>query len=139
MTPTHIILHHSLTKDGQVVNYNAIWRYHTYIKGWRDIGYQIIIENQRGRVNTLLGRMLNETGAHCIGLNQKSIGICMIGNFDIEPPSINVLSKCRRVCRSLMEIFNIPAERVQGHREYANYKSCPGSLFDLDIFRDNLC
>jgi len=137
MTPTHIILHHSLTSDGKVVNYNAIHRYHTEIKNWTDIGYHIIIENQRGMVNAILGRMLNEAGAHCIGMNWKSIGICMVGNFDETNPPWAILDKCRRVCRSLMQIYNIPKENVHGHREYAT-KSCPGTLFDLDAFKDDL-
>jgi len=138
MTPTHIILHHSLTKDGQVVNFNAIHRYHTYTLGWADIGYHIIIENQRGMVNAILGRMLDEIGAHCLGMNTKSIGICMVGNFDVDPPPGEIWNKCLRVCRSFMKIYNIPKENVQGHREYASYKSCPGDLFDLDKFRRNL-
>ena len=138
MTPTHLMLHHSLTKDDKVVNINAIYRYHTQVLGWRDIGYHIIIENQRGMVNAILGRMLNEIGAHCRGMNTKSIGVCMVGNFDLAPPSTEMWNKCLRVCRSLMEIYNIPKENVQGHREYASYKSCPGNLFSLDQFRKDL-
>jgi N-acetyl-anhydromuramyl-L-alanine amidase AmpD len=30
---------------------------------------------------------------------------------------------------------NIPPERIVGHRDYATYKSCPGTKFDLERFR----
>ena len=137
MTPDHIILHHSLTKDGKEVNYNAIKRYHVETLGWRDIGYHVIIEDQRGEVNALFGRMLNESGAHTKqrGMNNRSIGICMVGNFDIAEPSPQIWNLALRLCRSFMDIYGIANEKVQGHREYASYKSCPGNLFDLGKFR----
>jgi len=34
-----------------------------------------------------------------------------------------------------MEIFNVPAENIKGHRDYAK-KSCPGKKFDLALFRE---
>jgi hypothetical protein len=34
-----LIIHHSLSKDGQTVDWNAIRRYHIQEKGWDDIGY----------------------------------------------------------------------------------------------------
>lgn len=140
MTPDHIILHHSFTKDGEEVNYNAIKRYHKEDLGWRDIGYHVIIEDQRGMVNALFGRMLNESGAHTKqrGMNYRSIGICMIGNFDKAAPRVEIWDLALRICRSFMEMYEITEERVQGHREYASYKSCPGNLFDLDRFRGQL-
>jgi N-acetyl-anhydromuramyl-L-alanine amidase AmpD len=37
-----------------------------------------------------------------------------------------------------MDTFNIPAERVKGHREIYPRKTCPGMNFDLNLFRDSL-
>lgn len=140
MKPEYIILHHSLTKDGQAVSWDAIRRYHVLEKGWDDIGYHYGIELIGGHYEILLGRMINETGAHCKqeGMNRKSIGICFIGNFEARPPRPEQWRLGLNLVRSLIEVIGIPRGAVFGHREYARHKSCPGKLFNLDIFRGQL-
>ena len=44
MNPQYIIFHHSLTKDGTVVDWEAMRRYHEQVNGWSDIGYHYGIE-----------------------------------------------------------------------------------------------
>ena len=44
MNPQYIVIHHSLTKDGTVADWEAIRRYHKEINGWSDIGYHYGIE-----------------------------------------------------------------------------------------------
>ncbi len=84
--------------------------------------------------------MLNEKGAHCpeSGMNSKSIGICVVGNYDLEPPPGDRLALLRRLVLSLMDVFSIPVENVKGHRDYHSAKNCPGIKFDLDVFRKSL-
>ena len=143
MVPEYIVLHHSLTKDGQVVDWQAIRRYHKGL-GWVDIGYYYGVENVNGEYEILKGRMDNQTGAHAIGFNHNSLGVCVIGNFDQAPPTEEQLDPTRRLIRSLMAAYNIPASKVIGHRETYSLrkvpviKTCPGSQFDLDAFRRSL-
>ena len=135
MYPNRIILHHSLTKDGQTVNWQAIRKYHTHDLGWSDIGYHFGIEFIKGRWEVLSGRLMTTQGAHTKFYNKGSLGICLVGNFDKLPPPDEQWLLAIKLVRSLMEILYIPRSEVFGHREFADYKSCPGKEFDLEKFR----
>ena len=137
MRPTNIIIHHSLTKDSGTVSWGPIRKYHLGL-GWRDIGYHYGIELVNSEYEILLGRMANEEGAHTRGMNNTSLGICCVGNYDKQPPPKALLDKLRQLCLFLMVQYAIPPENIYGHRIFATYKSCPGNLFDMDAFRKSL-
>ena len=77
MQPNKIIIHCSATPKG--VDYNAadIDRWHKK-RGFRKIGYHYVIKID-GKIEK--GREENEMGAHCLGQNMESIGICYIGGL----------------------------------------------------------
>jgi hypothetical protein len=145
------MLHHSLTKDGATVSWQAIRKYHKETMGWKDIGYHFGIEQigaisppnpplekgGEGGFEILVGRNLDQEGAHCIGMNQEAIGICFIGNFDETPVPFDQWRKGVAFVASLCKIFDILPQFIVGHRDYAP-KSCPGKLFDLRIFRSDV-
>jgi N-acetylmuramoyl-L-alanine amidase len=133
MKPTHIIIHHSLTRDSGTVSWGAIRKYHVETKGWNAIGYQLGLEMIGDHYEILMGRMLDEVGAHTIGMNTKSIGICVVGNFDEDELPREALEILLELCRSLMDIFEIPVEHVKRHSDYAD-KSCPGTRFPWERF-----
>lgn len=138
MTPKYIILHHSLTKDSRTVSWGAIRDYHTRVLGWRDIGYHAGIELVGTNYEIFLGRMFNDTGAHTHGLNSVALGVCFIGNFDISPVPTEQWKQGVKLVKLLKDIFEIPILHIQGHRDYASYKSCPGKKFDVSQFRKDL-
>lgn len=151
MTPDHIIIHHSLTRDSETVSWQAIRRYHVGTLGWRDIGYHFGIEKigrddhkakilQKDQYEIMVGRMLTESGAHCRqrGMNRRSIGICFMGNFDLKPPPPDMWNLGLKFVTSLANVFNIPRSRICGHHEFAGYKSCPGLSFNMEKFRNQL-
>lgn len=134
---THLVVHHSLTKDGKVPNIQAIRRYHTNNLGWKDVGYHFLIERVNGRCEAFLGRPLTMTGAHTKqqGMNNKAIGVMFTGNFDQEAPDEDLLVYgVRYVVAPMLQTFPIPVERVHMHRDFALYKSCPGKLFPWEHF-----
>jgi N-acetyl-anhydromuramyl-L-alanine amidase AmpD len=136
--PAFIIIHHSATADSDSSSWNAIREYHIGL-GWNDIGYHFGIEKIDGKYNVLVGRMLDEVGAHCkqARMNSRSIGICCVGMFDEVAPSHELLAVLRRLVLSLMRVFDISVVNVRGHNDYAP-KSCPGKMFDMNLFRKSL-
>ncbi len=161
MKPIRAILHHSLTADSKTVSWQAIRTYHTsyrynsnivtpteayilkregkkVIDPWDDIGYSYGLEKISDHYEILTGRMMNERGAHTYGHNHNSIGICLIGNYDITPVPEELWQLTLRLVNSLCEVCNIPKSSVYGHTEFASYKTCPGKLFDMSRFRREL-
>jgi len=126
----YIIIHHSLTKDGSTNDWNAIRTYHINVNGWDDIGYNLGVEYIGSRIIYQLGRDFNLNGAHTIGRNVDSIGICVVGNWDIEEPPDNMLICTAHLCFEVMKKYNISIENIHPHWAYAE-KTCPGKMFDM--------
>jgi len=129
-----IIVHHSLTKDGQTVNSEAIRRYHVETLGWDDVGYHFLVEKVRGLYVVVPGRSLGRVGAHTKGRNEESIGVCLVGNWDEELPPVQALLKLEDLVLGLCSFFSISATRIYPHNEFAPNKSCPGRLFPISSF-----
>jgi len=140
MKPTHIILHHSLTKDSKTVSKQAIERYHVNTLKYKKGGYHFYIEDINGTIEVIVGRYLTEDGAHCKqqGMNQYSIGICIVGNFDLTSPSREIWLKTVDFTRSLCTSLTIPTMNIRAHRHFANYKTCPGDKWNMDKFRHDV-
>ena len=135
----YIIIHHSATIDSSAYSWDAIKKYHVEINKWSDIGYHGGIELVGEEYKLLAGRPLNMKGAHCKdgSMNDRALGFCFVGNYDIIEPTISMLIIASHQIKSWMDIFHIPVENIKGHRDYS-IKSCPGSLFNLDLFREML-
>lgn len=140
---THIIIHHSLTSDGQTVNWQAIRSWHTGQhpqspyqgdKAWRDIGYHWGVELVNKEYEVLMGRPMDQDGAHTLGMNDRGIGICCVGNYDVEMPPQGMLDKLVQLCSWLTKVYLIPVKNIDGHRAYS-HKTCPGMKFNIDLLR----
>ena len=147
--PEYIILHHSERKDRKINDWKGIIHYHTKVKKWKDVAYHRGIEFIKNKLVIHRGRLDIMTGAHAGRFfNKISIGICIVGNYDLIEPPKNMLFLLASLCREYQSKFNISTHNVIGHRETydllkslgkltkkTKIKTCPGSKFDLDSFR----
>ena len=126
----YIIIHHSavsILKNSE--QFDAINNYHKR-KGWGMIGYHYLIE-PNGKLKS--GRNEGTIGAHCIGRNHDSLGICLTGNFDIESPTKEQEKSLKNLLSNLMILY--PEAQIKYHRDFAN-KTCPGKLIADDWAKD---
>ena len=167
--PSWIVIHHSFSADGKTRDWAGIKAYHMSFRyqgetisekqydeykaagktaglerPWKDIAYNLGIENIEGKITLQTGRQIGSIGAHTIGFNDCSIGICLVGNFDSTPPEDDKLFLLGSVCRDFQHLFGIAKDHVVGHREtfvlrgVPVEKSCPGAMFDVAKFRERL-
>lgn len=128
-----VILHHSLTKDSGTKSFDAIKKYHMQTHGWKNIGYQYVIELINNSYATFKGRGESEVGAHTEGHNTKTIGVCLVGNFDETVPSEGILNELYELLDDIASRYG--GIKVSGHHDYAT-KSCPGKLFPLSKIKE---
>lgn len=159
-TVKYIIMHHSATKDDVTVNWDDITKYHTSwryngniitpfkaeelikkgIKGveapWRDIGYHWGVEMVNNKIVVSQGRPETIAGAHTKqqNMNSQSLGICVIGNYDLVAPSDEIMFVLADLCTQKVIQYGLTIDRIKGHKDFAN-KTCPGKMFDLDRLR----
>jgi len=136
MIPKRVIMHCSDTKDSGTVSWDAIRRYHIEVNGWSDIGYHYGVELVGDQYLWMPGRPEVTIGAHCRGENHDSIGVCLVGKFDAEPPpDPQLASAAELVARICWSWYIDPATQIFCHRDFDRKKTCPGRMFDLDRFR----
>jgi N-acetylmuramoyl-L-alanine amidase len=142
MKPTHMIIHHSATKDSGTVSWTAIRKWHIGEHPqspyrWNDIGYHFGVEIVDGYYEVIAGRPIDRAGAHTVGMNNSSIGVCFVGNFDEVPPPDAMILRAIRVLAPIVKLLEIPLTNIQPHSHYA-VKSCPGKLFPMMGFVNGL-
>lgn len=119
-----IIVHCSATPEGKDFTVQQIDSWHRQ-RGFSCIGYHYVIYRD-GSIHR--GRPENQVGAHCIGHNANSIGICYIGGCasDGKTPKDTRTDAQRaalvKLLRELKAKYTVAA--IHGHRDFAP-KACP--------------
>lgn len=130
-----IIVHCSATAEGKDFTVADITRWHK-ARGWRTIGYHFVIYRD-GSIHE--GRNLAEQGAHCLGQNAHSIGVCYIGGCaaDGKTPKDTRTTAQRQALVELLRRLKaqFPKAAIHGHRDFAK-KACPS--FDATKEYSNL-
>ena len=135
---TGAVIHHSETADnGTLKNMEAIRQYHIEHNGWQDIGYHYVIEKVGGIYRIFAGRNIEQNGAHALGFNSTHIGVCCVGNFDLESPPQELYDCLKNLLSVLKKSYGIIDNNIIGHRDtfvlrkVKVEKSCPGKKFDM--------
>jgi len=106
--------------------------YHVNSRGWSDIGYHVGIDPKGG---IWLLRPLQRSGGHCLGHNEQSIGLVVLGNYDTGKDAIGEQwSMAKYVTAILAQRFKLSEGNVYFHRDFAD-KSCPGTAINRASFR----
>ena len=121
---SHIVVHHTVhdlekikTPEEARGVANSIFRYHTQSNGRWDIGYNFIIDPWG---NIYEGRWGWESviGAHAIHNNASSLGIALMGNFEINEPTKAQLNALAKLSTALMIRYSInPDSEIYAHIE----------------------
>jgi len=123
-TINEIIVHCSATPEGKDFTIADIDRWHRQ-RGFTKIGYHYVIYRD-GTIH--VGRNESEVGAHCLGHNQNSIGICYIGGLssDGKTPKDTRTDAQKKALTTLLQALKkkYPSASIHGHRDFAK-KACP--------------
>lgn|SRR3990167_1601556 len=123
--PQNIIVHHSITPrdldadktEASIERNHKARGFPKSSLGWH-IGYHYMIFGS-GKLRQY--RKETEEGAHTKeqGMNIKSIGICLIGDFDKEEPSKEQIETLEKLMIALCRTYNIPLTNIYPHRHFA--------------------
>ncbi len=122
-----IIVHCTATKARRSVSVAEIRQWHR-ARGFADIGYHYVIDID-GTVS--VGRHESRIGAHCLGHNARSVGVCYVGGLDADGRPCDTRTDAQKASLRMLVgelLRRYPGATVHGHREFAA-KACP--CFDV--------
>jgi hypothetical protein len=136
----YITIHASATECKPSITRDKIKEWHL-AKGWRDIGYHVVIEWDG---SAKVGRPLTQQGAHVAGHNKDNIGICMIGGVDRSGHSVmnfnyDQFQSLKSMISYFQDMYDIPDENVKGHRDWSPDLDGDGEIEQNEWLKDCPC
>jgi hypothetical protein len=133
-----IVIHHSASPSGSM----AVFDKEHKAKGWDGVGYHFVIGNGTnsgdGQIEVTPRWPIQKWGAHAKTadnrFNEYGIGICLVGNFDIERPTPAQMRSLSRLVAYLSHTYHISASNVLGHGE-TKATHCPGRYVNISAVR----
>ena len=124
----YAVVHHS---GSDTDNTESIHKWHKEGNGWSGIGYHYVIERD-GSIHE--GRPINSIGAHVLGNNHNTLGICICGDLE-KHPMINTQEKSlKELLKYIKEKY--PEIQFAVHKDFME-TTCPGKYFNHDILNLN--
>jgi len=139
----YIIVHHSVTDEGDATSLDVIHRRRGFDRG---LGYHFVIDNGTttkfdGQIEASPRWVKQMNGAHCNvgGMNACAIGICLVGDFTHHRPSRRQMDSLVLLSNTLRKYYRIPLKRIIGHRDVPGKNTaCPGDSFPWTEFKRRL-
>ena len=140
-----LIVHHTATPNNEsdwAARVRQIWDYHVNTRGWADIGYNYLID-QNGLM--YVGRGEDVKGAHFSGHNSETCGVAYLGTFSsFDPPQVMhdkmteyaAFKCCEKNLDPLGTAYHassgLTLHTISGHRDGGN-TTCPGDRLYADL------
>ena len=140
---SYIVIHHTATETGNAKSINDLH----YKRGfWNGLGYHFLIDNGTdgkldGQIEVGPRWIQQRDGAHANadGMNQRGIGISLVGNYSEERVSAKELESLLFLVKTLQRYYNIPDAHVIRHKDVrGKHTECPGNNFPWAEFKSRL-
>jgi len=108
---TKIVLHHTVTRqvtngDDAKASLQEIYKQHTITQSWGDIGYNFILDPLWTIYEGRYGGK-DVIGAHADRNNTRTVGVSMLGNYDVYEPSTPMRWSLKKLLLWLMLEYSI--------------------------------
>jgi len=139
----YIVIHHTATEAGNAMTINDLHHKRGF---WNGLGYHFLIDNgtdgkQQGLIEVGPRWVKQSDGAHANadGMNQKGIGISLVGNFSETRVPEHMLDSLVFLVQTLQNYYGIPDSHVIRHRDVkGKHTECPGNNFPWQEFKHRL-
>jgi hypothetical protein len=118
---TVVIHHSSLYIEDDATTMAAIQNLHMDDRGWADIGYHYGV----GKGGIIYeGRKLVARGTHTAGHNTGTLGVCLLGNYEVDTPATAQLEAAQKLLN--WAALRLQLTHLAGHRDFNDITVCPG-------------
>jgi LysM repeat protein len=139
----YIVIHHSGTPSGSA---RGMDRYHREERHMENgLAYHFVIGNGSGMGDgeVFVGRRWTEqlAGGHVASESQNKValGICLVGNFDVDKPTLKQMKLLNALIDSLLARCDLSAKDVKTHQQInVMHTRCPGLNFPANAFLKEL-
>jgi len=139
----HLVIHHSATNEGSG---KGMDRYHREERHMENgLAYHFVIGNGNGMRDgeIFVGARWSKQlpGGHLAieALNQVSLGICLVGDFEKKAPTRRQLDSLEALIRALEAKTGLKDGAVTTHRViHPHHTKCPGKYFPFEAFLQRL-
>jgi len=139
----YIVIHHSASANASVKGMDYYHRVERHMEN--GLAYHFVIGNGHSMKDgeIAIGRRWTAQldGGHLASeaLNRKSIGICMVGNFDADRPTRRQMESLHSLVEFLLARCHLSADALKTHQQINPiYTRCPGHNFPAKTFLKEL-